>query len=109
MIKMIIRMNNDRIIDQGKYSVEQLYAAIDRIFVNKGMSRVDTDRGVEYIGPGKSTDFAYFGKIMLGLKDQAWFMDNAEEWLYCDNEDSEDVSVFNEENLLAHYGHNIIA
>ena len=41
---------------------------------------------------------------MLGLKEQSWFMDNAKTWLYCNSDDSDDPSEFNEEDLLVHYG-----
>ena len=102
MIKMIIKMNDDK-ISTGEYSVERVYSALDRIFGSKGMDRVDTEQGIEYLGHDKPTDFAYFGKIMLGLKNQDWFMDNADKWLYCNNDDSDDPNEFNVEDLLVHY------
>lgn len=104
MIKMIIKMNEDRIEMSNKYSLERIYAALDRIFTEKGMDRVNSSAGIEYMGHERSSDFASFGKIMLGLKEQAWFMDNADKWLFCSNDDSDDPSDYNEEDLLVHYG-----
>ena len=95
-------MNEDKIIASDEYSVDRINQVLDRIFSNKGMDRTDTERGIEYTGHNRPTDFAHFGKIMLGLKDQAWFMDNAKTWLYCNNDDSDNPADFNEEDLL-HY------
>ena len=33
-----------------------------------------------------------------------WFMDNANTWLYCNSDDSDNPKDFNEEDLLIHYG-----
>ena len=113
MIKMVIKMNEEKISTSKEYTVERIYQALDRIFSNKGISnkgmdRTDTDRGIEYVGHDRPTDFAYFGKIMLGLKDQPWFMDNAKTWLYCNNDDSDNPTDFNEEDLLDHYDNNFL-
>ena len=103
MIKMIIKMDEEKICTSDQYTIEQVYQALDRIFSDKGMDRTDTDRGIEYGGHDRPTDFAYFGKIMLGLKDQPWFMDTVQMWLYCNSDDSDDPENFIEEDLLAHY------
>ena len=65
MIKMIIKMDEEKICTSDQYTIEQVYQALDRIFSDKGMDRTDTDRGIEYVGHDRPTDFAYFGKIML--------------------------------------------
>ena len=104
MIKMVIKMDEKKIGASKEYTVQRVYDALDRIFASKGMERVDTERGMEYIGHDRPTDFAYFGKIMLGLKEQPWFMDNVQTWLYCNNDDSDNPEDFNEEDLMIHYG-----
>lgn len=103
MIKMIIKMDENRINNNPEYTVEKVYSAIDRIFTQRGMDRIDTNSGIEYCGHEKPTDFAYFGKIMLGLKNQAWFMDNVTKWILCNSDDEDDPNDFSEEDLLAHY------
>lgn len=104
MIKMIIKMDNDKINANPKYTTEKVYSTLDSIFTKKGMERFDTDMGIEYRGHENPTDFALFGNIILGLKEQPWFMDNATTWLFCNNDDVDDPNNFCEENLLAHYG-----
>lgn len=103
MIKMIIKMNDDRLRQQNEYTPDKVYSTLDRIFEQKGMERIETNKGVEYRGHDKPTDFGHFGQIMIGLKKQSWFMDNASTWLFCNNDDVDDPSDFSEEDLLAHY------
>ena len=109
MIKMLIKMDENRIKESEKYSLDKVYSALDRIFRDKGMVKVSTDNGIEYCGNDRPIDFAYFGKIMIGLKKQDWFMDNVSEWLFCSNDDTDDANVFNQEDLLIHYGRKAIA
>lgn len=103
LIKMVIKMDENRIKEQGQYSVDHVYSVIDRIFEKKGMQRIATDKGIEYLGHENPTDFSCFGQITLGLKDQSWFMDNATTWLLCSNDDVDNPADFSEEDLLKHY------
>jgi len=104
MIKMIIKMNDDKLNTQTEYSAQKVYSALDRIFEKNGMERIDTNKGIEYCGHDNPSDFGLFGQIMTGLKKQSWFMDNAVTWLFCNNDDVDDPNDFSEEDLLVHYG-----
>lgn len=103
MIKMIIKMDGERLAASKLYSPNKVYSALDRIFMQKGMDRFETEKGIEYCGHDKATDFGNFGQIMIGLKKQPWFMDNAVTWLFCSNGDVDDPGDFSEEDLLSHY------
>lgn len=109
MIKMFIKMNEEKIKKSERYSLDKIYSALDRIFREKGLKKVMASNGIEYYGSDRPVDFAYLGKIMLGLKNQEWFMDNVSEWLFCSNDDTDDDSIFNQEDLLVHYGRKAIA
>lgn len=104
MIKMIVKMDEGQIRESDNYTIDQINSALDRIFLSRGMTRVETENGVEYRGHDRASDFAAFGKIMLGLKEQKWFVDNVKAWKFCSNDDTDYEDVFNEEDLLAHYG-----
>ncbi len=104
MIKMIIRMDEDKINKSGEGSVERIYSAMDRIFFGKGMSRDDTANGIEYLGDERPTDYANFGIIVNGLRKQSWFVENADTWKLCSNDDTDNPNSFSEEDLLVHYG-----
>ncbi len=109
MIKMIIQMDEEKLLQDPELTEAQIEAALNRIFTQMGMTKVDTDRGIEYCGHNHPSDFARFGKIMLELKNQKWFMSNAKEWILCNSDDSDDPEDFDEEDLLAHYARNVFA
>ena len=75
MIKMIIQMNNEKLLRDPEFTEVQIDTAL----------------------------------IMLGLKNQKWFMNNAKEWILCNSDDSDDPEYFDEEDLLAHYARNVVA
>ena len=109
MIKMIIQMDKDIIHNSSLYSDEKITNTLDHIFSETGMEKKETDNGTEYCGRGVPSDFARFGKIMLGLKKQSWFMDNVTVWLLCNSDDSDNPEEFDEENLLEHYRNSVVA
>ncbi len=102
MIKMIIRMNDNKIEIEKKYTLERVYAGLDRIFAGYGYSREDVDGNLEYKGSCDPRDFAKFGRIYNGLRKQEWFSENVSTWLLCNSDDVDDPEDFSVEDLL-HY------
>ena len=105
MIKMIIKMDKDKIESNGQYSIESINEKIDGIFLRHGLNRFESGEDVEYRGSGKSTDFGNFTIILNGLRKQSWFMDNATRWILCNSDDSDDPNDFSEEDLLEYFGY----
>ena len=104
MLKMIIRMNDDKITHENKYNLEGIYKAIDNTFFNMGFHRAMNDSDyLVYCDNGNSRDYGLFGRIVNFLKKQTWFMENVSVWLLCDNEDTDNPTQFNQEDLLLHY------
>lgn len=104
MLKMIIRMDDDKINIEKKYRLDGIYRTIDSIFVKMGLPRMEDSSGsLVYRDNGHAKDYGRFGKIVNTLKKQAWFMDNVAVWLLCDSDDSDSPDDFNEEDLLNHY------
>ncbi|MCI8418630.1 MAG: hypothetical protein HFI33_14240 [Lachnospiraceae bacterium] len=104
MLKMIIRMDDNKINIEKKYRLDGIYKAIDNTFLKMGLPRMeDTSGSLVYCDNGHTTDYGRFGKIVNTLKRQPWFMENVIEWLFCDSDDSESPDDFNEEDLLSHY------
>ena len=104
MMKMVIRMNDDKINIEKRYPLESIYSTIDKLFMKKGLTKLpESNRTLVYCGADRPVDFAYFGVIVNFLKKQPWFMDNVSVWLLCSNDDSEDPNDFDEEDLLKHY------
>lgn len=104
MLKMIIRMNDEKINVEKKYRLDGIYDTIENIFINMEFSRLEEGAGsLVYRDSGKAGDYGRFGKIVNTLKKQNWFMDNVSEWMLCDNDDSDNPDEFHVEDLLYHY------
>lgn len=104
MLKMIIRMDDDKINIEKKYRLDGIYRTIDSTFVKMAFPRMEDSSGsLVYRDNGHTKDYGRFGKIFNTLKKQAWFMDNVTVWLLCDSDDSDRPDDFNEEDLLNHY------
>lgn len=105
MLKMVIRMDDNKINNEKKYRLDGIYTTIDNVFAQVGLSRIEDMSGsLVYRDNGHSKDYGRFGRIVNALKKQAWFMENVTEWLLCDNDDFDNPDDFNEEDLLCHYG-----
>ena len=104
MLKMMIRMNDDKIIKEKKYHLDGIYSTIYNTFLTMGFPRVeDGSDALVYRDCGRARDFSLFGKIVNTLKKQTWFMDNVAVWRLYDSDDSDSPEDFNEEDLLTHY------
>lgn len=104
MLKMVIRMDDNKINIEKKYRLDGIYRTIDSTFIKMGFPRIEDASGfLVYRDNGHTTDYGRFGKIVNTLKRQPWFMDNVAEWLLCDSDDSDNPDDFNEEDLLNHY------
>ena len=104
MLKMIIRMDDDKINIEKKYRLDGIYRTLDSTFVKMGLPRMEDSSGsLVYRDNGHTKDYGRFGKIVNTLKKQAWFMDNVKVWLLCDSDDSDSSDDFNVEDLLSHY------
>lgn len=104
MLKMVIRMNDDKIIMEKKYKLEAIYSTIDNAFMKMGLPRqaAETNRLI-YCDNGNAKDYGRFGRIVNMLKYQTWFMDNVAEWYMYESDDVDNPNDFAEEDLLAHY------
>lgn len=104
MLKMVIRMDEDKINIEKKYRLEGIYKTIDNTFIQMGFPRREDASGcLVYQDNGHSKDYGRFGKIVNTLKKQAWFMENVTVWLLCNSDDSDSWDDFSEEDLLSHY------
>lgn len=104
MLKMIIRMDENKINSEKKYHLDGIYRTIDGAFIQMGFSRIeDTPGSLVYRDSGDERDYRRLGKIVNTFKKQTWFMDHVAVWLLCDSDDSDSPDDFNVEDLLNHY------
>ncbi|MDR0875129.1 MAG: hypothetical protein LBN12_02840 [Clostridiales Family XIII bacterium] len=99
MIKMQIKMDEDKILREKKYSPEKIYAAIDQFMIDK-LHLAKFEDGF-YLGNGNGKDFSYFGLAFNTLRKKPWFVDNVKTWLYFNSDASDDPDDFVVEDFRA--------
>lgn len=63
MLKMLIRMNNKKIVIEKKYRLEGINTTIDDIFTKMGLLRMENTSGVlVYRDNGSKRDYGWFGR-----------------------------------------------
>ena len=89
MMKMYISLDNNKILREKKYSLDKINNYLDVQFENRGMTKAQDGW---YI----NGDFASCGAMSVKLSRLDWFMDNVDEWLWCDTSDQsvDDLKAF---------------
>lgn len=89
MMKMLITLDDDKIIREGKYDINKIHDYLDRQFEKTGMHK-DTDNWYS------NGDFSSCGSMSIILSRKEWFLDNIKEWLWMDASDAsvDDLKAF---------------
>lgn len=91
---MVVKLDEERIKKEGKYSIEKMWKIIDEAFNHGGdiIKKVQSDGSVEYWGNPKNPNYmCWFGIAYLALKKIKWLAIFAEKWIWYDNDDNEDL------------------
>ena len=104
MYKMVIGLNEEKIINDKNLEIETIYDKLDSIFGKRGFKLSIENDYRTYSGSGAAVDYPNLGIILNGLKKQDWFIKNLSVWLLCTNEDSDDPNDFEEEDLIEYFG-----
>ena len=100
MLKLQILMDEEKVLDEGKYELGDMYSIIDQLFAKFGFPKADDGF---YLEKGAPDDFAHFWSIIWALKDQPWFLPNVKSWLWFNSDDNDNPADFDVEDLAAHY------
>jgi len=101
MQKVQVIMDEKKIQREGRYDAQKIWRAIDKVFVEKyGLTKAANGF---YMESGEKDDFVDFWSAILLLKDQPWFMDNVETWLWFNSDDSSDSEDYAIEDIREHY------
>ncbi|MDE6913991.1 MAG: hypothetical protein K2P35_09890 [Lachnospiraceae bacterium] len=92
MMKMEVQMDEKKIEKSGEYSVEQINTMVSEVARKKGITKRN-DEGL-YIGNGDDKDFSNFGRIVLYLKDQDWFLPFVKTWILYADEETDDMATY---------------
>ena len=104
MLKLEIRLDQDKIRSEGKYAPDSLYQTLIHAFDKEQLDHaVEQDGTMVFTGRGRKKDYGCFGKLITALKKQAWFMEYVERWVWYNSDDGEDEDDFAVEDVLLHY------
>ncbi len=104
MLKMEMRLDVKRMLADGKYSPESIYATVDKFFVKHRFRKEELPDGtICYQGNGLPSDYGVFGRIITSLKDKEWFMAYLVKWLWYNSDDGETENDYTVEDVLYHY------
>lgn len=92
MMKMKVQMNEKKIEKSGEYTVEQINNMVIEVAKRKGITKRD-EKGL-FIGNDDDKDFSNFGRIVLYLVDQEWFLPLVKTWVLYEDDDENDLKTY---------------
>ncbi|MDA3052421.1 hypothetical protein OFO01_03055 [Campylobacter sp. JMF_01 NE2] len=81
-------LDEEKILREGKYRPETLYAQIDKIAAKCNMQKADKNTYYAIRGENGFSDLGSFAYVYL-IKEK-WFIDNVKEWLWLDEEEGDE-------------------
>ena len=104
MLKLEIKIDDNKVEQEGKYSASNIYSAVDKVFMKYDFRKEILKDGTYcYYGNGRPKDYGIFGRIITTLKEKEWFMDYLLKWLWYNSDDGENEEDFAIEDVLYHY------
>ena len=95
MFRMTIQLNEEKIEQEGKYSLGKMYDFLDEMFQKRGFHQIPDEKYARtYQGTDDYKDFGRLGSIVLYLKNRKWFMSNVAVWLMLESENLEEPLEF---------------
>ena len=96
MMRMLIELDENKILNEGKYNLDKINAYLSKAFAKRNMTKDDDNW---YI----NGNFTNCGSLILILSQKEWFINNVKKWLWYDEEDE------STEDLKAHYKKEILS
>lgn len=104
MLKLVIKLDEGKILADERYKVESIYQALEKVFLNYNLKKTqEPDGTICFVGNGNPKDYGAFGCIITSLKEKAWFMDYVTKWVWYNSDDGENEDDFAVEDVLYHY------
>ncbi|MBR6694821.1 MAG: hypothetical protein IKL70_00205 [Oscillospiraceae bacterium] len=102
MMKVEIELDEQKIIDDGKYVPESILECLDDAFVRNGQQILEAQgfRRVYRDGGNTEKDFAVLGRIVMDFSKEDFFLPYANKILWYDSDDKEDENDFDVEDFL---------
>lgn len=100
MMKMLIKLDEERVKSDGKYDLADTWRVIDGQFTAFQCDKEkQADGSFLYSGNANRDVFGDFFQIYAFLSREKWFAEYCAQWIMYSNEDDEDLPL-SDENLL---------
>ena len=104
MLKLDIRLDEDKISEKGLYNSDELYDVLKQAFSKHDIRYIKTEDGTySFYGNGKANDYAFFGRMITSLQHQPWFMEYVDKWIWYNSDDGKTEDDYAVEDVLKHY------
>lgn len=104
MLKLEIKMDENKIVADQRYQVESIYQALEQAFSRYRLNQTqEPDGTLCFTGNGNPKDYGAFGCIITSLKEKVWFMEYVTKWIWYNSDDGENEEDFVVEDVLYHY------
>jgi hypothetical protein len=81
MVKVEIVLDEEKVKKEGKYNLDEMYKAIDDLFLSYGADRCESEnKGVAYCSQSGEKDLAVIGGAVSELEDEQWFVNSVTLW-----------------------------
>ncbi len=99
MMKMLIKLDEERVLRDGKYDLADMWREIDELFENGCVKEEQSDGSVLYSGKVDKDYFTCISVAYIRLSNREWFARYCSKWIWYDNDDDEGLP-FQDINLL---------
>lgn len=93
MMKMLIRLDEERVLSDGKYDLADMWRKIDELFENGCAKEVQSDGAVLYSGKVDKDYFTCISIAYIRLSNREWFARYCSKWIWYDNDDDENLPL----------------
>lgn len=96
MMKMLIQLDEERVVKDGKYKLEDMWRVIDAKFDKYDrVKEIQPDGSMLYTGNPEKDYYTCMALANITLKKQKWFGKYCKKWVMLDNEDDETLPLQN--------------
>ena len=99
-MKMLIKLDEDRILRDREYDLIDIWHLIDKQFANECRKEIMHDGSVLYSGILNMDYYTRINLACIALKRYSWFARYCIKWIWYDNDDNEELP-FQEIDILA--------
>ncbi len=97
MKKVYIRLDEEKVLREGKYDLGKIKSVIDDLFLSRDLKK--TEEGF-YEQTHEQGDFEKMWGINISLGNQAWFRENVAEWKWFNSDEKDDPDNYVVEDII---------